>query len=566
MFTKNLKSRTPAHLYVLVLIFFTVAIQAQAPTGYYDPAAGKTGAALKAALHDIIKDHVEFPYTSSSTDVWDILKETDRDPANPDNVIMLYTGWSINGAAEYNNGNGWSREHVWAKSHGDFGETPPAGTDAHHLRPADITVNSARGNKDFDNGGSRYIDGDGVTDCYTDSDSWEPRNAVKGDVARMLFYMAVRYEGGTREPDLEVVDYVTNWNVSPAPKYPIHGKLSTLLEWHEQDPVNNWERNRNDIIYTKYQHNRNPFIDRPEFVAWIWSDTTGPGEIANLFFSEYIEGSVYNKALEIVNASAVAIDLSDYSIISNANNGVWNTSHYNFPAGTVLGPGDVWVIAHSAADSTIRNIANDTTRASVVNFSGNDVRALVKILEGDTTFLDVIGLYNDPDSSAAWTVAGISYATKDHTLLRKSSVRHGNPNWNISAGTNADDSEWIVFDSNTFDYLGSHTITPSSLFGLCNAPDRLDNYRLHPCYPNPFNPATTIRYDLHKATTVTLHVYDLRGTVVNTLVREKQHAGNYSVIWNGKDAYQRSVSAGVYLYRMQTDDGFIRTGKMLLLK
>ncbi|MCG2716052.1 MAG: T9SS type A sorting domain-containing protein, partial [Candidatus Marinimicrobia bacterium] len=197
---------------------------------------------------------------------------------------------------------------------------------------------------------------------------------------------------------------------------------------------------------------------------------------------------------------------------------------------------------------------------------GNDVRALVNIMEGDTTFLDVIGLYNDPDSSAAWTVAGVSNATKDHTIVRKSSVRRGNPDWNISAGTNADDSEWIVYDSDTFDYLGSHTITPSSLFGLCNAPDRLDNYRLYPCYPNPFNLTTTIQYDLYKETTVTLRIYDLRGTNVNTLVKERQEPGTYRVLWNGTNTSNNVAAAGVYLYQLQTIDGFSKTGKMILLK
>ncbi|MFH2025387.1 MAG: FlgD immunoglobulin-like domain containing protein, partial [bacterium] len=142
----------------------------------------------------------------------------------------------------------------------------------------------------------------------------------------------------------------------------------------------------------------------------------------------------------------------------------------------------------------------------------------------------------------------------------------GNPDWLSSAGSNADDSEWIVYEKDTFDNLGTHVVDPVSAIGLCNAPETAGDYRLHPCYPNPFNPATTIRYDLHKATIVTLHVYDLRGTVVNTLVHEKQQAGNYSVIWDGKDTRQRSVSGGVYLYRMQTDDGFIRAGKMILLK
>lgn len=273
-------------LALIAIVMLGGTVKAQPPVGYYNAVNGLYQEDLKAALNIIIRDHTEFDYTDSSTDVWDILKESDRDPNNSDNVILIYTGWSVNGAQEYNSGSGWSREHVWAKSHGDFDTDPPAGSDAHHLRPADISVNSARGNKDFDNGGSPHHE---ATECNTDSDSWEPRDAVKGDVARMMFYMATRYEGNNGEPDLELVDYTPT-------EGPLFGKLSTLLEWHIQDPVDDFERNRNEVVYS-YQGNRNPFIDHPEFVNRIWGED--PTVIGDNF---EISVSVYpNPASEYVN-------------------------------------------------------------------------------------------------------------------------------------------------------------------------------------------------------------------------------------------------------------------------
>lgn len=227
------------------------------PDGYYDAANGKTGEALKSALHNIIDDHTGVSYSN----VWEALRETDEDPANPNNVILLYTGRS---QGKFTNGSGvndWNREHVWAKSHGDFGTAMGAGTDLHHLRPTDASVNSSRGNLDFDNGGSQHSEALGN---YYDSDSWEPRDAVKGDVARMLFYMAVRYEGDSGEVDLELNNAVNNGSA------PYHGRMSILLEWHKEDPVDDKERRRNEIIYTDYQHNRNPFIDHPEWASAIW--------------------------------------------------------------------------------------------------------------------------------------------------------------------------------------------------------------------------------------------------------------------------------------------------------
>ena len=139
----------------------------QIPNGYYDSAIGYTGDSLKAKLNLIIKDHVQFPYTSTGIDVWDILKETDKDTLNPSNVLMIYSGWSIDANLEYDGGNGWSREHVWAKSHGDFGTSQGAGTDVHALRPCEVTVNSARNNRWFAECSTEYIDGDGATGSYT---------------------------------------------------------------------------------------------------------------------------------------------------------------------------------------------------------------------------------------------------------------------------------------------------------------------------------------------------------------------------------------------------------------
>ena len=265
---------------LLIVLLVSTSVFSQIPTGYYNGTESLSGSDLKNALYNIINGHIEFPYTSSGTDVWDILKQTDKDPNNSNNVIFIHTGWSVNADQEYNDAKGWSREHVWAKSHGDFGTEIGAGTDVHALRPCDISVNEARSNHDFANGGEIYVDvgndnTSGTTGCKRTSNSWEPRDAIKGDIARMIFYMAVRYEGENDEPDLELVDYV---NSSPY-KEPFHGKVSDLIEWHINDPVDDWEKNRNNIIYNDFQQNRNPFIDHPEFVSKIWAEIVSINKI-----------------------------------------------------------------------------------------------------------------------------------------------------------------------------------------------------------------------------------------------------------------------------------------------
>lgn len=260
----------------LLFLLFPLFASAQIPVDYYLGAENYADGTLKFELNQIIDNHIEFSYTSTSTDVWDILKDTDRDPNNPDNVILIYSGVSINGAQEYNSTNGWTREHVWAKSRGDFGTTRGPGTDVHALRPLDANTNSTRSNRGFDNCITCVVVLDkwgNDTNSKRDLNDWsfEPKTDVKGDVARMIFYMAVRYEGYDGYPDLEMSETI----LPTTDKTPFHGILTTLLEWNRLDPVDAWEENRNDIIYYDYQDNRNPFIDHPEIAEHLWGTKIG---------------------------------------------------------------------------------------------------------------------------------------------------------------------------------------------------------------------------------------------------------------------------------------------------
>ena len=186
----------------------------------------------------------------------------DADPDRPGHVRLFYSGWSRLADDHGNGASQWNREHVWSKSRGGFGNRPGPGTDLHLIRATDVSVNNARSNQAFDDGGEPVIDNDGPTGCRRDADSWEPPDAVKGDVARMLFYTAVRYE---LNPDLELTERAAE----RGDKAPRHGVKSALLRWHKLDPVDDHERRRNDRI-EELQGNRNPFIDRPELVGALW--------------------------------------------------------------------------------------------------------------------------------------------------------------------------------------------------------------------------------------------------------------------------------------------------------
>jgi endonuclease I len=313
------------------------------PTGYYDGTENLTGEVLKAALHSIIRAHTRRTYTQVRED----LKITDEDPNNSENVILLYTGLS---SPKTNFGglvDNWNREHVWPKSHGFPNESDTAYTDLHHLRPTDVSVNSARGNLDFDNGGMEISEAPGN---FADDDSWEARDAVKGDVARMVFYMTTRYEQ-TGFYDLELVNYAGSSG-------PNLGVDSTLLQWHINDPVDTNEINRHEKIFN-IQGNRNPFVDHPEFVAKIWSDTgTTPTPTADssLYISEVSDANnSANEYLEIYNNSAETISLADVKIVRLNDDGSYENYVFDFiddgAGDTQILPFNFMIVARGAAQS-----------------------------------------------------------------------------------------------------------------------------------------------------------------------------------------------------------------------
>lgn len=235
-------------------------------SNYYSDAIGLTGSSLIYELNIIAaQGHSRMSYSQ----VWDALEYTDEDPNNDDNIILIYTGRSQAksfSSSGNNDQDAWNREHSWPSSHG-FPSTGDWGyTDIHHLRPSDASVNSTRGNKDYDDGGSEISEASGN---YTDSDSFEPRDDVKGDLARMMFYMDIRYNGSdsTSTDDLTLVNYTGTSGANL-------GKLCTLLTWHMNDPVGTEEINRHSRI-VEVQGNRNPFVDYPAWAQDIWGDECG---------------------------------------------------------------------------------------------------------------------------------------------------------------------------------------------------------------------------------------------------------------------------------------------------
>ena len=252
----------------MTFLLLPIFLVAQVPPYYSNIDFSLDGNALKAELSELIIDtHTNLiPYTSNSTDTWDIIHLSDADVSVQGNVILFYgyndaDNETINDrtrAITYQSSGlcigYWNREHVFAKSLANpslVTDEPGPGTDVHNLRAADCQMNSRRNNNYFrDGSGNSFLDGE-----------FYPGDEFKGDVARIIMYMYLRYPSQC-EP--------SNIGVGSA-SYSNYGDMPNLfLDWNEEDPVSDFERDRNDVIYS-YQGNRNPFIDNPYLALKIWN-------------------------------------------------------------------------------------------------------------------------------------------------------------------------------------------------------------------------------------------------------------------------------------------------------
>lgn len=238
------------------------------PNNYYDSLDGLSSGNLRQALQDIIADPNSVR-AQTYADVIDILKEADQNPEHSNQVWLVYLELGrakLDYQTTSNNFGTWNREHTFPRSRGGFDSIDAddiadgkdifwttkadslrhANSDAHAIRAADGPENSLRGNQFY----GEYNGPIGTLGGF------------KGDVARSVFYLAVRFNG------LEIVNGFPDGMVGQ------FGDLTTLLDWHRNDPPDDYEMNRNNVVYT-WQFNRNPFIDQPELIEYIWGNKMG---------------------------------------------------------------------------------------------------------------------------------------------------------------------------------------------------------------------------------------------------------------------------------------------------
>lgn len=422
-------------LLIVGLLFSVANIFAQIPTGYYDGTAGLSGAALKTKLSQIITsghqaksyDNLYNGYPSTDSDNYyekdgSVLDIYSENPSGTDPYV--YQHGSKQCGSYKVEGDCYNREHIFPQ--GYFNSASPMVSDIHHIVPTDGKVNGYRSNFPFGKVGSaNFVSENGSKRGTSASPNYsgtvfEPIDEFKGDVARMILYFATRYE--SKLSSFDDNDILTNSAFPGVEDW----ELAVFKEWHTNDPVSQREIDRNNAAY-KYQGNRNPFIDHPEYVAIIWGTTTPDTEAPSTPTNLIVTGSTSSTISLSWTASTDNIMVATYDIYLDGT--LKTSSSSNSITITGLNPSTTYsfyVKAKDAAGNTSSQ-SNTTTGTTTENTGGNDGGSTTSC--GIEDFEGVSGAVNTY-KTVTWTNNGITWTAtdsrSDQTINNKAiTVRNG---------------------------------------------------------------------------------------------------------------------------------------------
>lgn len=571
------------------LAFAPAGTAAAPPPGYYDTVITDTPLQLRTTLHEVIDDHTRFPYTASTTDTWNILELADQDPANAANILDLYRNRSY---VKFGGGTGpYNREHSWPNSYGfpDDGTTNYPYTDCHHLFLCDVGYNSDRGNKpygacasgstervtdfnDGEGGGSGVFPGNSN---WFNTTLWQTWNGRQGDVARAMFYMDVRYAGGTHtithvaEPDLIITDNIslivtTGSNASVA----YMGLLSVLLQWSAADPVDARERARNDAVYG-FQGNRNPFIDHPEWVNAIFLPSTGP-TITSIPDVPADQGGQLqvNWQRNSLDTAGSPVPITQYVIQRFASTWVdvaVQPANTSATYSLAIPTNDIASPATPQPWSQYRVAAVET--GGLVHLSAVVSAYSIDNLAPPTPVVSL------DQSGVPWVISWVAPAIPDFNAacVYRGDVTGFVPTTPLqcNAGTS-----WLEYDTTTHYYVVQFSDTHGNLSGFSAevSPDVTDvpdaggpRTAITRVYPNPFNPRTRVAFSLAEPGPVRIDLFTAGGRFVRTLLDESRGTGAFEIVWDGTDGRGGRLASGPYLLQLQSG-GQVDSQKLLLLK
>ncbi len=423
-------------LLIVGLLFSVANIFAQIPTGYYDGTAGLSGSALKTKLSSIISsghqtksyDALDDEYPNSDKDSYyekdgTVLDIYSENPTETDPYVYQF---GVKKCGNYKiEGDCYNKEHIFPQ--GYFNKASPMVSDIHHIVPTDGKVNGMRSNFPFGNVGSSvsYTSKNGSKLGTSNSVNYsgkvfEPINEFKGDVARMIFYFATRYEAKLK--DFDANDILTNTSFPGIQSW----ELEVLKQWHTQDPVSQREIDRNNAAYT-YQRNRNPFIDHPEYVDLIWGTTTPDTEAPSTPTNLIVTGSTSSTISLSWTASTDNIMVATYDIYLDGTLKTSSTS--NSATVTGLNPSTTYTFYIKAKDAAgnISSQSNTVTGTTTENTGGGGNNNNTTC--GTENFEGISGTPNTYET-INWTSTGITWTAtdsrSDQTINNKAiTVRNG---------------------------------------------------------------------------------------------------------------------------------------------
>lgn len=423
-------------LLIVGLLFSVANIFAQIPTGYYDGTVGLTGAALKTKLSQIITsghqtksyDALDDEYPNSDKDSYyekdgTVLDIYSENPTETDPYVYQF---GVKKCGNYKiEGDCYNKEHIFPQ--GYFNKASPMVSDIHHIVPTDGKVNGMRSNFPFGNVGSSvsYTSKNGSKLGTSNSVNYsgkvfEPINEFKGDVARMIFYFATRYEAKLK--DFDANDILTNTSFPGIQSW----ELEVLKQWHTQDPVSQREIDRNNAAYT-YQGNRNPFIDHQEYVAQIWGTTTPDTENPSTPTNLIVTGSTSSTISLSWTASTDNIMVATYDIYLDGT--LKTSSATNSATVTGLNPSTTYTFYIKAKDAAgnISSQSNTVTGTTTENTGGGGNNNNTTC--GTENFEGISGTPNTYET-INWTSTGITWTAtdsrSDQTINNKAiTVRNG---------------------------------------------------------------------------------------------------------------------------------------------
>lgn len=566
------------------------ATSAAIPPGYYNSVNTTTPALLRSTLHGVIDDHTRIPYTSSSTDTWDVLNLADQDPNNSANILDVYKNASYlkitGGTGAYN------REHTWPNSYGfpNDGSTNYPYTDCHMLFLSDVSYNSSRGNYPFGNvdaprtelvtlvnngqgGGSGTYPGNSN---WYGGGYWQNWSGRKGDVARAQLYADVRYAGGTHgitgaaEPDLILTDTASLIQTTGGSNTSIAymGLLSVLIRWSVEDAPGARDQARNDLVYT-YQGNRNPFTDHPEWVSAIFVSATGP-TIATIQDVPADQGGQLQVDWQRNSLDAAgSVSPVDHYVVQRFESS-WvdvavQPANYSATYSLVIPTPDIASPANPAPSRQYRVAAVET--AGWVRLSGEVGAYSIDNLAppAPVVTLDTSGI--------PWLISWDAPAIPDfnEACIYRGDTPGFTPTTPLQCGP---DTSYLEYDTNTHYYVVQFSDTHgnlssfsaevgSSVSGVPVA-NRLQT-GITRISPNPCSPATSVSYAIGRPGPVRLDVFSADGRLIRTLLNEQRGAGEFAVRWDGTDGQGSRVASGAYSLRMQSG-GAVDTRRILLLR